>query len=772
MSSPPKHLPNLIVETSQKPSPARSPSITGSISGSASPATRYGSFPPGGSSQLGGTVGGPELEQRLRGAIRRSEEEGAERGLTPGDRKGKAKARDQARKDPKRSWGRTASKVLVHKSSGLGRQPSLAADDVFDSDASLTDEDDERNNRGESSAFLGRRMSENLGRQRRARSGGFVEGSAVEKQPGVLKMEIMGRSWGRKGLVTIYAGVYLISTLMSLEANTTPVIEPYFLSSLKAHTMLGALSIVVNIAYAVGKPPMTKILDVFGRAEGVAFAASLYFLGYILSACATDVRVFVVARALAALGGQGLQLAQQIIIADTTTLTNRGLITSTISLPWLVTTWLGPPLGSFFQSKGEPGYRFAYGLFGTLLPLVSTVLVGTLLHQWRRAKQLMLRKSQRGSETVEVGKNEEREMVERFEGATMNWGARTRTVWKDLDVVGLASLTVGCILVLLPLTLAAKRPQAWADSQTWLLITGGICSLFFFAYYEFNFSPIPLLPPRVLKNRTIMCGSALGFFHFLSQFVYESFFTSFLQVARDHSPRDAAYISQSYMFSASIAAIIAGAFAKFSQRYRWIGITGVVIHGLGTWLMMRSRNLDSSTFELVISQMLGGIGGGFTTIAAQIGCQSVVGHQDVAIATTTFLTITQIGGAVGGAAAGAIWSTLLPSRLATHLPTTAIPLIPDIMASLEYTLKFEMGSPIRTAINAAYVETQQRLNIVAIFMLLPALACVCSMKNTHLEKEDQGQGEGVVVLGRASFLAHDEDNVSSETSSLLGGTSD
>lgn len=82
---------------------------------------------------------------------------------------------------------------------------------------------------------------------------------------------------------------------------------------------------------------------------------------------------------------------------------------------------------------------------------------------------------------------------------------------------------------------------------------------------------------------------------------------------------------------------------------------------LGTWLMMRSRNLDSSTFELVVSQMLGGIGGGFTTIAAQIGCQSVVGHQgglsfsatayfvadspwpDVAIATTTFLTITQIG---------------------------------------------------------------------------------------------------------------------------------
>lgn len=55
----------------------------------------------------------------------------------------------------------------------------------------------------------------------------------------------------------------------------------------------------------------------FGRAEGVCLAASLYSLGYLLTACATDVKVFVVARALAALGGQGIQLAQQIIVAGT-----------------------------------------------------------------------------------------------------------------------------------------------------------------------------------------------------------------------------------------------------------------------------------------------------------------------------------------------------------------------------------------------------------------------------------------------------------------------
>jgi len=100
-------------------------------------------------------------------------------------------------------------------------------------------------------------------------------------------------------------------------------------------------------------------------------------------------------------------------------------------------------------------------------------------------------------------------------------------------------------------------------ASIWGLILFGLALLVFFAYYETHISSIPLLPPRLLKNKTIVGGSALGFFHFCSQFCYESFFTSFLQyvahfhlflsysadspdfvnrVARGHSPQDASYI--------------------------------------------------------------------------------------------------------------------------------------------------------------------------------------------------------------------------------------
>lgn len=237
--------------------------------------------------------------------------------------------------------------------------------------------------------------------------------------------------------------------------NTTPTVEPYYVSYLGSHSSLSTLVIVGSVAYAVGKPPFAKILDVFGRAEGIALAGGVFAAGYFLAACANSIPTFLVAKALAALGAQGIQLAQQIIVADTTTLTNRGLITSTISLPWLVTTWIGPTLGAALQSVGPTGYRATYALFALLVPFVSCLLVVTLFAQWRRTKRLgnhLLR-----PDMVEVS------TIKASALPIVPWTGKARAVWAELDVIGLVALTVGCVFLLVPFTIAQQRPAAFSD---------------------------------------------------------------------------------------------------------------------------------------------------------------------------------------------------------------------------------------------------------------------------------------------------------------------
>lgn len=113
----------------------------------------------------------------------------------------------------------------------------------------------------------------------------------------------------------------------------------------------------------------------------------------------------------------------------------------------------------------------------------------------------------------------------------------------------------------------------------------------------------------------------------------------------------------------------------------------------GVGLMIHSRGARGSDFELVITQILQGLGGGFAAVASQVGAQASVPHVDVAIVTAVVLLWTEIGGAVGGAIgecqffslerkkksihnrilreiviAGAIWSNEMPKALAKYLP--------------------------------------------------------------------------------------------------------
>ena len=63
--------------------------------------------------------------------------------------------------------------------------------------------------------------------------------------------------------------------------------------------------------------------------------------------------------------------------------------------------------------------------------------------------------------------------------------------------------------------------------------------------------------------------------------------------------------------------------------------------------MIHSRGANGSGAEVVWTQILQGIGGGFAAVTSQVGSQASVLHADVAMVTAVVLLITEIGGAIG-----------------------------------------------------------------------------------------------------------------------------
>ncbi len=86
---------------------------------------------------------------------------------------------------------------------------------------------------------------------------------------------------------------------------------------------------------------MAKIANVFGRLEAFSFSVFLYVIGYIQMAGSNNVKTFASAQIFYAAGSTGLQILQQIFIADTSDLLNRALFSSLPDIPFLITVWAG-----------------------------------------------------------------------------------------------------------------------------------------------------------------------------------------------------------------------------------------------------------------------------------------------------------------------------------------------------------------------------------------------------------------------------------------------
>lgn len=239
------------------------------------------------------------------------------------------------------------------------------------------------------------------------------------------------------------------------------------------------------------------------------------------------------------------------------------------------------------------------------------------------------------------------------------------------------------------------------------------------------------------------------------------YFLSYLQIVQGKSIVTAGYITRVFTFSSTVASIVVSLIIKYTAHYKYYVTFGAVIYLMGMGIMLAYRNEDASTATLVGTQIAIGIGGGFLNVPVQLGVQASSSHQQVAAVTTVWLTLLEVGGAVGSAISGAIWSTYIPSKLQQYLPAENVgdyaSIYQSILVSADYTL-YPTGSPVRIAINRAYQETMRYLLIGALCCAAPILPLTFFMKNYKLDQMDQKVTGRVIGNAEPKGLRTDTEN--------------
>lgn len=103
------------------------------------------------------------------------------------------------------------------------------------------------------------------------------------------------------------------------------------------------------LGVAVTQPLFASVSDVLGRKGPLYFSILLFAVGSIVFALARDMTTIIAGRVVQGLGGGGLDVLQEMIVVDMTTLKERPLYLALMALPTATGSILGPVIGALLS---------------------------------------------------------------------------------------------------------------------------------------------------------------------------------------------------------------------------------------------------------------------------------------------------------------------------------------------------------------------------------------------------------------------------------------
>ncbi|TRM65005.1 major facilitator superfamily domain-containing protein [Schizophyllum amplum] len=582
-----------------------------------------------------------------------------------------------------------------------------------------------------------------------SRRSSFVEAEPeyVQSQ-GVTRMEAIHRAvnhhrTGRRTLWLIGASVIVCAWAYSLDMATTSNYSPLAASSFGQHSSgLPALSIATNVIGAVCKPFIAKTSDITSRPYTYILILCFYVVGYITVALSPTINFYVAGEVLVAIGSSGLDLMNEVIVADLTTLEWRAFVGSMLSTPFLINTWFAGRIVDAF-STGER-WRWGYGMFAIIMPVVLAPAIATLIHLDREAQRegiVNIASSNAARRAAHAVDPESSDVPRGLAVAKLveeqpTWWEQTRKNMIEIDALGLLMLGFGWAMVLLPFVLNSKMKEGWNSPRMIIMEIFGVSSLAGYVIYEAYYSPMPSAPRRLLTNRTFISAIIIDFVYMLCGFLRSVYFPSYVLIVKTWSTRNWVYFNNTTTFSLCIAGLIAGLIQRWTHRYKTLQIIGLVVKMGGIGVLLAGTRASSSTASLISSQILIGAGGACSVVGSRVASQASVPHQDLALTAALLALCTKIGAAIGAAAAAMVWTHKMPGYMRQYMPEYVTDEeITRFLGNIKLIRDYDIDDPIRQGAIAAYRETLWYLITPALVLSIIPLFAACFQMNFYLGKQ-------------------------------------
>ncbi|OAL49071.1 MFS general substrate transporter [Pyrenochaeta sp. DS3sAY3a] len=335
---------------------------------------------------------------------------------------------------------------------------------------------------------------------------------------------------------------------------------------------------------------------------------------------------FILGRALAGLGSAGNITGANVILADLVPLSKRPKYQGFIGATFGLASIAGPLLGGVFATRVS--WRWCFWIN---VPIGGVALgVLAMLVPLRPAAQ------------SQAGKTP---------------GQRLRAY----DPIGTALLVPGLVLVLLALQWGSSG-SPWASARVLGTLVVGIVLVLCFGISQFWAGENGTLPPRIMRERSIVAGSAVSLGFGSTLIIVTFFMPIWYQAIKGVEAIDAGLRMLGYFLITVVFVIASGiAVSKTGYYTPWmIGGTALLTVGCG---LLTTLEVDSSTATSIGFQLMTGTGMGLTLSQPLNAAQTVLSRSDIPLG----ITIINFGNFVGGTIFVSICQALLSSTLRAQL---------------------------------------------------------------------------------------------------------
>ncbi|KAK4665965.1 hypothetical protein QC763_0067940 [Podospora pseudopauciseta] len=452
-------------------------------------------------------------------------------------------------------------------------------------------------------------------------------------------------------------------------------------------------------------------------------AVFIFEIGSLICAIAPTSNAFIAGRAVAGMGTAGLFSGSIVILSYTLPLRKRPAAFGLIGGMWGISSVAGPLLGGAFSDAPNPGWRWCFYIN---LPIGAFAMAAIFFF-------------------LKINR------VDNPEGLTF-----LERILR-LDLAGTAMLIPAVICLLLALQWGGTE-HAWNSSVIIGLFVGFALMIGAFAVIQVWKGDRGTLPPRLFKNRDVVCAMLFAFFFGAGFFPLVYYLALYFQAVQGDTAVTAGIKLLPLLISVVITSVATGGLVTVVGYYNPFILPCMVLFATGAG-MITTFSLTTPFSAWFGYQVLAGLGIGVGFQTGVLVVQNVMPLEWIPVATACIQFFQSIGGAIFIAVAQAVFQNGLIDTLAKDAPGLPAELFLNIGASqvsqvVSAPPPAGLGRPddVNIVLNA-YLQGLRNTYYIAVGCACGAFVAACGLSWKKIQRhkakaadDSEGGGEKSAVV--------------------------